>query len=531
MKMVLITPTPPDISAFGIRSLSAYLRANGHETTLVFLPGSIGLLKEGGDYVYRYDPAILDQILQLCSGADLLGLSFMTNYFDRAVQITGHIKRNSSIPVIWGGIHASIKPDEALQHADMVCLGEGEEALRELLNSMQGGAPDHDIAGIWFKHNGEVTKNPLRPLITGLDTLPFCDFSNLGHFILNKETRRITPMNDALLDEAMPLLPRLGGGLLRAFRIMTDRGCPHMCSYCNVPTLKQMYKNDKSPYLRARSAEHAIEELVQITKRYPFIRAIQIFDDTFFARPRNYMENFARLYRKQVGLPLYCQASPQTISPEKLDILLGAGLVYVEMGIQTGSERIRKLYLRKESNEQILEAAQLLHCHIGRMIRPDYHIIIDNPWETQEDVLETAKLLAAIPKPYGLAISSLTFFPRTGLYDKALQDGIIADEVTDIYRKPFYVPPKKTYANFLIYLCTFPSFPRFIMSWLLRDKTVARLSGMNLSFLYGVLYKVGETFRFAGKGAEALRRRDWARIALFFRKLRIHDPVVAGRKG
>lgn len=530
MKVVLITPTPPDISAFGVRSLSAYLRDNGYDVKLIFLPGSIGLLREGGGFAYHYEKAVLDQILDLCKDADIIGISFMTNYFDRAIQITEKIKRGLDIPVIWGGIHASTKPEEALEHADMVCIGEGEEALLELVDTMKKHQPVYSVKGIWFRKNGRIIKNPLRPLITELDHLAPYDFSNDRHYLLNKQSGRIEPLTDELFKNTMPLLPGFEGGLKHTYRTMTDRGCPHMCAYCNVPTLKRLYKDDKSPYLRARSVGHVIEELVRIRKRYPFVQAIQIFDDTFFARSLKYIECFSQLYKEQVGLPLYCQTSPDTLSKDKLKILLCAGLVYVEMGIQTGSKRIRALYRRKETNEKILQATNLLHSHLDKLIPPDYHVIIDNPWETQEDTLETVKLLYQIPKPYGLAIASLVFFPKTELYEKAIQQGIIKDEMTDIYRKPFYLPPKKTYVNFLIYLLTFQHLPKSIIAFLMRDKTVKRLSGMNLSFVYKMSYVLAESFRFLGKGLTAISQGDWERISLFFRKLTIRDPVVAGRK-
>jgi radical SAM superfamily enzyme YgiQ (UPF0313 family) len=530
MKVVLIAPTPPDISAFGVRSISAYLRHKGHDTRLIFLPGSIGLLQEGGEFVYSYRQEILDQIVELCQTADLVGVSFMTNYFDRAVQITNEIKRRTHIPVIWGGIHASTKPDSSLQFADMVCIGEGELSLLKLLEKLECDETPDCVKGIWLIKNGRVIKNNLRPLIANIDNLPYFDFSNREHFILNQKRNRIEHLNDELFKNALPLLPSRGGNLIRAFRTMTDRGCPHMCSYCNVATLKKIYTNDQSPYLRVRSVENVIDDLVQVKKRFPFVEAVQIFDDTFFARSRKYIEHFSRLYREKMHLPLYVQASPNTLTEEKMTALLDAGLVYVEMGIQTGSEKTRKLYRRKESNKQILNATQLLKKYSHLLLPPDYHIIIDNPWETDEDVLETVKLLYQIPKPYGLCIASLVFFPKTDLYEKALKEGLILNETTDIYRKPFYIPPKKNYVNFLIYLFTFKHFPRWIIAILIKDSLVKRLSAMNLSFFYRWFYFVGESLRFVFKGLRAVLRCDWQRISLFVKGITIKDPLVAGRK-
>ncbi len=530
MQVVLINPTPPDISAFGVRSLSAYLRHYGHETRVIFLPGSIGLLEEGGTFVYTYPPEILEQLLDLCEDADLIGVSFMTNYFDRAFQITRLLKKHLKTPVIWGGIHPSTKPDEALEHADMVCIGEGEEPLLEILECLKNQKDWLTVRGVWCRKEGQIIRNELRPLIPDLDTLPFFDFSNQQHFIHRKESSRIEPLTDDLFHEILPLLPGRKGWLRKTIRIMTDRGCPHLCAYCNVATLKKMYEHDKSPYLRTRSVENVIRELQLLKDRFPSLEAIQIFDDTFFARPLKYIEQFSALYKARIGLPLYCQASPGTLRKNKLDLLLDAGLEYVEMGIQTGSPRIRELYRRKESNEQILAAAKLLNARKNRLIPPDYHLILDNPWETDEDVFDTVKLLYQIPKPYGLCIASLVFFPGTALYDKAKDEGLIQDEVAEIYRKPFYIPPKKTYLNFLIYLFTFQHIPRSLLKLLMRENVVKTLTPRNLSLLYSLAYITGETCRLFVKGVKAVFHGDWRRFLLFGKRLMLRDPVSAGRK-
>jgi radical SAM superfamily enzyme YgiQ (UPF0313 family) len=291
-----------------------------------------------------------------------------------------------------------------------------------------------------------------------------------------------------------------------------------------------MYREDSSPYLRARGIASVIDELVATTERFPFVEVIQFFDDTFFARPLKHLEQFAALYKEKVALPFYCQASPTTLTGEKLSCLIDAGLVYVEMGIQTGSRRIKEIYRRPESNEKILEVTRLLHRYSDTLLPPDYHIIIDNPWETADDTLETARLLFAIPKPYGLCISSLVFFPGTELYRRAVNEGLIKDETRDIYRKPFYIPPKRTYQNFLIYLLTFQNFPRWILSALMNDRAVRFFSRLRLAPVYSIFYAVGETIRLGLKGVHAVMRGDWIRIAGYIKRLFIRDPVAAGRK-
>lgn len=523
--IVLIAPTPPDISAFGVRSLSAYLRRSGHTTRLIFIPGSAGLLTADGSYVYQYDPDVIEQLADLCRGFDLIGVSFMTYYLDRAVQITRELKGKLRVPVIWGGIHATCKPEESLAHADMVCVGEGEIPLLSLLNNQS------DIPGIWKrKTEGEWAAGGVSDLVQDLDGIPFCDFSNSDHYMYVPERKRILPMTDDLMKQALPLLPYHGNRLLRGFRIMADRGCPHHCGYCNVPSIKDLYRKTGRNYFRSRSVSHVIRELQQIRSRFPFVEAVQFFDDTFFARPIHWLQEFSELYPKKIGLPFYCQASPTTLRRDKLELLVNAGLVYVEMGIQTGSDTIRSIYNRSETSEQILHAAEMIHSFIPRLLPPDFHVIIDSPWETSLDLMDTVRLLYRIPKPYGLAISSLVFFPETELYRKAVADGFVQDQLKDIARKPFYIAPQKTYPHFLLYLMTFRHIPSRLIRYLMQDRWIRFAEKRDLAWAYKVLYAAGEVFRLADKGWTALRQGDFGRITSYFRKLRIHDPVVGGRK-
>ena len=133
MHVTLISPYP-DITAFGMRTISAHLKRYGHRTRLVFIPDPFG--DDLRHDVKRYSDPILDQVAHLCKDSDLIGITLMTNYFDGAVQVTERIKRDSDIPVIWGGIHPTIRPEESLKHADIVCVGDGEDAILELLDSM-----------------------------------------------------------------------------------------------------------------------------------------------------------------------------------------------------------------------------------------------------------------------------------------------------------------------------------------------------------------------------------------------------------
>ena len=159
-----------------------------------------------------------------------------------------------------------------------------------------------------------------------------------------------------------------------------------------------------------------------------------IFDDDFCAAPKEFILEFSKEYKKQINFPFKCNVSPNSISPEKIQALVNAGLVSVEMGIQTASPRVNKeIYKRNISNEKVLHAAEILNKHTH--IKTYYDFIFDNPLETVEDKIMTARFLAELPKPFGLSSFSLTLFPGTELHKEFKQKNMICDEIDQVYNK------------------------------------------------------------------------------------------------
>ena len=428
MKITLISPYKI-IRAIGIRSLSACLKKEGHDVKVIFLRR---------DFKDRYKERTLDEVVEISRGSDLIGVSLMTNYFDNAIQITQKLKKSLNIPVLWGGIHPTIRPEECLNHADIVCLGEGEEAFLELLNKIRDGQNYYSVRNMWFKNKGEIVKNGLRPLIQDLNTLPFPDYDSTNHYILNNE--RIYAMDEELL----------GTYMRGIYPIMATRGCPFGCTYCCNNTFNTMYNNQKP--IRKRNTDNIMRELIEAKNRLSFVDRIYVEDDCFFINKEEEIKEFSARYKKDVSLPLCIWgAFPSTVTREKLSLLTDAGLILIKMGIQSGSERTKKMYKRNFSSQQIEKVTKLVNEFKDKIKYIKYDIILDNPWETDEDLVETLMLLSEFPPPFHLSIFSLTFYPGTELYEMAKRDCIIKNELEDVYRK-YYHGCKNTYMNKLFYL-------------------------------------------------------------------------------
>jgi len=510
MNTVIITPTPPDINAFGVRILSSVLKENGINVRIIFLPGGIEHLKFDASFVYRYKNRVLEQIVKICDDAGFIGFSFMSQYFDRAVQITEFLKKRLAVPIIWGGIHPTYRPEQSLMYSNSVCIGEGENAIAEYAKKKAAGEDYTTVRGFWHVCDGKIKKNPGNSIVQDLDTLPYADYDIQDHYVYNwihEEIVKIDP--EIMKSQFLRMKYRDGKGLI-TYRTMTSRGCPHRCAYCASSAMQK---------LRRRSVDNVIGELKQILNTFDYIELISFFDDTFFAAPVEYFEEFRDKYKSHVGLPFHAQCSPTTINEKKMDLLVDAGMFNTEMGIQTGSERIKKMYRRMVSNQTIIQAAKTIESYRPRLMIPDYHIILDNPWESTKDVKDTLDLLLHLPGKFELQLSSLVFFPGTELNQKAIREGIIQDEVSEVCRKPFTFP-KENYLNYLIFLSGFPIVPRIILKIMSRDCFISLFHSSESNLLFRFLFWMTLRIRLFSKGIFAVITGDFKRIRNYFKLVR-----------
>ena len=348
MKVALIAPTALNISAFGIRSLSAYLKEKGHSVRVIILPSYPRYRRNRNGVLYgdyAFSRKILDQLIALVSEYDLIGISFMTHHYVATVRLTQALKAKLNIPIIWGGVHATVKPEDSLRYADMVCIGEGEIALAELIEHMEQGTDYMNVENFYFRKNGNIIRNPVRPLIQELDNLPRLDYGPENHFIRDLISDSIVSFDENQFERSLARVPYFNNTLLRSFMYFTTRGCPFSCSYCVNNFYRSLYGD--SGYVRKLSVNRIIEELEKIVKRYPFIEEIEFCDDNFALRPVKEIDIFSKQYKKKIGLPFQLLMSPQNIIDEKIALLVDAGLVFVETGIQSAAEVSGELYNRK----------------------------------------------------------------------------------------------------------------------------------------------------------------------------------------
>jgi radical SAM superfamily enzyme YgiQ (UPF0313 family) len=390
----------------GVSQLSAELQRAGHDTRIIYFKDYVVLPEEEAEKspqtdlcgmwiaararkmnINCYKPItereyeLLFQVLDEFR-PDLIGFGLTTVPFRECGEVTRRVKERFDAPVIWGGSGATLEPERALRHADMVCVGEGEELIVELAAAIDAGADYSTLRNLWLRKDGEIIRNPGRPLVD-LEKIAIPDFDVSRCFHVD---------DDRLRRDVYP--PNLG----RQYCIMTQRGCPYSCSFC----IESVYQEKYGHSVRRRSVDVVIEEAVR-AKEQLGIKAIVFYDDVFTTHPR-WLREFAPRYKAEVGLPFWCYTYPRTTRKEEILMLKDAGLAAITIGIQSGSAAVLEQYNRPIPAEMSIQAAQILvDCGVDAF----FDLITQSEFETEDTCRETFDFLLSFPR----AMKTVGFYP------------------------------------------------------------------------------------------------------------------------
>jgi radical SAM superfamily enzyme YgiQ (UPF0313 family) len=248
------------------------------------------------------------------------------------------------------------------------------------------------------------------------------------------------------------------------YDVVIGRGCPHACSYCCNSLFRKLYKG-KGRYVRYRSVDDAIEELEYAKEQFPYARVINIQDDGFAAAPEAYLREFSEKYRAAIGLPLRTRVVATSMNEDKMACLSRANVMSAIVGLQANDRVNEKVFNRRIPSSDFLRTARLIKKYglVG-----EYQIIGRNPYSTEEDMVELCEILAEVSKPYRLQIFDLGIFPHTGLWDKALSDGVEVNEL-DGYQYTYGSYPERFPFLRSLQEVT-PHTPRWLVLLLLRNR-------------------------------------------------------------
>ncbi len=354
--------------------LSAVLKKHGHEVKLAFAE------REDIDKIIReWKPKIV-------------GFSITTGFHKYYINLGRKLKKKHNIFTIYGGPHATYFPEIINDYGvDSVCVGEGELAILDFIN-MFGTEKIKHIPNWWVKTDGKIYKNEVRHLIEDLDSIPLWDrelLYNKDKFLKNNPQKTF----------------------------IVTRGCPYRCTFCHNAAYLDMYQG-KGKMVRTRSVNSVIEEIELVKSKYPL--GLVRFDDDFFGVDLKWLKEFCDKYKSKINIPFHCRFSADMATEERVQLLKKAGCVSVQLGIETGSDIMRKKVLKKpNTNEQHINACNLLRKHHILVILDN---IIGYPGENLNSIFKTLEINIKCKPAYSW-VTLFQPYPKTPLGDFAVKNG------------------------------------------------------------------------------------------------------------
>jgi len=386
-----------EVWAIGMRSISSTLRQAGHQTTMIFAGASKAPINE----------SVIQGIAAQVGDSEIIGISSMSRGSSRAKTLIEGLRPLGRV-IVWGGIHPTLFPEDCTAHADIVCRGEGEGFMLDVAERVASGRELTDIPNGAYLADGHTILNDLRPLITDLDGLPLLDFAFENEYILDPTGMLV--QNTGMKEKGVVLFSG-------------SRGCNNSCTYCSNSQLKSIYRG-KGRYVRKMSIPRFIEAAREYQRLFPRAKEFYFTDEDFFARPVEEMRELAETYPREVGIPFECMASPRQVTEEKVALATKAGMFQIDVGLESGSVRVRRdVFNRSIDDETQVKAA--IAINKDKRVKAVYFLIIGNPYEERQDLLDGIRLLEKLPPPFSLRAYNLVFIPGTKLFERACQDGII----------------------------------------------------------------------------------------------------------
>jgi anaerobic magnesium-protoporphyrin IX monomethyl ester cyclase len=339
--------------------------------------------------------SLLEEIQQ--HSPDVIGISMASRQWLRAAELVPPLREVVDIPVVAGGLHASFASDTVLDTPgfDYVCIGEGEQAMLELIEAIEANNyPPDGIPNIRIK-GGDAP--PLRAPFEPIDALPFMARDMLGE--------------------------KYG-----VRNVVTQRGCPYTCTYCAARQFSDLYEGSYANYGRRRSPENVLREIAEL-RELGELNYIIFLDDTFTIN-HAWIKTFCKLYAEQGGPPFSLHARSETVSATLIEHLAEAGCRHIVYGVESGSQRVRRDILQRNiSNERLCESFRLTQA-AGILATANYMLGI--PGETSADIEETLALHDEL-KPDDFGYFVFYPYPGTSLFKLCTERGYLPD-------KPFEFP-------------------------------------------------------------------------------------------
>ncbi|MBU0686373.1 MAG: B12-binding domain-containing radical SAM protein [Candidatus Margulisbacteria bacterium] len=408
MKILLINPpirewSKPNVFPLGLGYLASILLQEKHEVEILDINA------------YRWDKNEVENVISKAN-FDMVGIGGIVTTYKYVKWLVPVIKKyHPDKKIMIGGSVGSSIPQIMLEKnpVDIVCIGEGEETIKELVEAVGNKRDLSQVRGIWFKDDsGKIIKTEKRPPLKNLDVNPFPAWDLFPMDIYLKNPVGAPNRNkwvDGSVDENVPL----------SMNLYATRGCPYKCIYCYHDFMGHGYRN--------RSAENVVKEIETLYNKYG-VSYFHFIDDEFVMK-KDFVYKFCALLKELMQelnqkITWGCAGRVNLMTEDLIRTMVDAGCISLCYGIESGSQRMLDLIKKSVTVEQAKNAIRLTQKYLEWA---DCSFMIGYPGETKETIQETIEFCKEADLTPEV-IFFITPYPGTELYDLALQQGKIKDE-------------------------------------------------------------------------------------------------------